>query len=215
MDVIEFNKSEIVVQKQLLQRDIHVGFLKKQAEKSAEKKRAALDEGLSGEEVVLEFTASMVHPKMTSGIQSSRMSFAAVAKASPTICLITRTRLLIAYKNVHPEGNKISDAAKLLGEPVNVFITSLDDIYDIQMTQFGKSRGMTVTTRNSTYQFVTTSPSPPELIPLLKSSNEEVGRVAPAQSVDVPEQIKKFAELRDQGIITDEEFLEQKKKLLS
>jgi hypothetical protein len=32
---------------------------------------------------------------------------------------------------------------------------------------------------------------------------------------DVPEQLKKFAELRDQGIITDEEFLEQKKKLLS
>lgn len=191
-----------------------MGFLKKQAEKSVEKKRVALDEALSGEEVVLEFTASMVHPKMTSGVQSSRTSFGAVAKASPTICLITKTRLLIAYKNVHPEGTKISDAAKLMSEPVNVFITSLDDIHDIQITQFGKSKGMTVTTRNSAYQFVSTSPIPSEIIPLLKSSLE-VGKVEVVQSVDVPEQLRKFAELRDQGIITDEEFLEQKKKLLS
>ena len=191
-----------------------MGFLKKQAEKSVEKKRVALDEALSGEEVVLEFTASMVHPKMTSGVQSSRTSFGAVAKASPTICLITKTRLLIAYKNVHPEGTKISDAAKLMSEPVNVFITSLDDIHDIQITQFGKSKGMTVTTRNSAYQFVSTSPIPSEIIPLLKSSLE-VGKVGVGQSVDVPEQLKKFAELRDQGIITDEEFLEQKKKLLA
>jgi hypothetical protein len=191
-----------------------MGFLKKQAEKSVEKKRVALDEALSGEEVVLEFTASMVHPKMTTGVQSSRTSFGAVAKASPTICLITKTRLLIAYKNVHPEGTKISDAAKLMSEPVNVFITSLDDIHDIQITQFGKSKGMTVTTRNSAYQFVSTSPIPSEIIPLLKSSLE-VGKVEIGQSVDVPEQLRKFAELRDQGIITDEEFLEQKKKLLS
>ena len=191
-----------------------MGFLKKQAEKSVEKKRVALDEALSGEEVVLEFSASMVHPKMTSGVQSSRTSLGAVAKASPTICLITKTRLLIAYKNVHPEGTKISDAAKLMSEPVNVFITSLDDIHDIQVTQFGKSKGMTVTTRNSAYQFVSTSPIPSEIIPLLKSSLED-GRAAIVQSVDVPEQLRKFAELRDQGIITDEEFLEQKKKLLS
>ena len=191
-----------------------MGFLKKQAEKSVEKKRVALDEALSGEEVVLEFTASMVHPKMTSGVQSSRTSFGAVAKASPTICLITKTRLLIAYKNVHPEGTKISDAAKLMSEPVNVFITSLDDIHDIQITQFGKSKGMTVTTRNSAYQFVSTSPIPSEIIPRLKSSLE-VGKVEVVQSVDVPVQLRKFAELRDQGIITDEEFLEQKKKLLS
>ena len=192
-----------------------MGILKKQTEKSVEKKRVALDEALSGEEVVLEFTASMVHPKMTSGVQSSRVSFGAVAKASPTICSITKTRLLIAYKNVHPEGNKISDAVKLMGEPVNVFITSLDDIYDIQMTQFGKSKGMTVTTRNSAYQFVSTSPIPSELIPLLKSSSVEADRAVTAQSVDVPEQLMKFAELRDKGIITDEEFLEQKRKLLS
>ena len=191
-----------------------MGFLKKQAEKSVEKKRVALDEALSGEEVVLEFAASMVHPKMTTGVQSSRTSFGAVAKASPTICLITKTRLLIAYKNVHPEGTKISDAAKLMSEPVNVFLTSLDDIHDIQITQFGKSKGMTVTTRNSAYQFVSTSPIPSEIIPLLKSSLE-VGKVGVGQSVDVPEQLKKFAELRDQGIITDEEFLEQKKKLLA
>lgn len=32
---------------------------------------------------------------------------------------------------------------------------------------------------------------------------------------DVVEQLKKFAELRDQGILTEEEFAAQKKKLLS
>ena len=37
---------------------------------------------------------------------------------------------------------------------------------------------------------------------------------APAQQVDVVEQLKKFAELRDMGILTEEEFQTQKEKLL-
>jgi hypothetical protein len=37
---------------------------------------------------------------------------------------------------------------------------------------------------------------------------------APPQAVDVVEQLKKFAELRDQGILTEEEFAAQKAKLL-
>ncbi len=37
----------------------------------------------------------------------------------------------------------------------------------------------------------------------------------PAEPVDVIEQLKKFAELRDQGILTEEEFAAQKAKLLS
>jgi hypothetical protein len=73
---------------------------------------------------------------------------------------------------------------------------------------------MTVTTRNSAYQFVSTSPVPSEIIPFL-NSKLEFGNVEIIQSIDVPEQLKKFAELRDQGIITEEEFSEQKKKLLS
>jgi hypothetical protein len=36
----------------------------------------------------------------------------------------------------------------------------------------------------------------------------------PTVAVDVPTQLKKFAELKEQGVITDEEFLAQKKKLL-
>jgi Short C-terminal domain len=35
-----------------------------------------------------------------------------------------------------------------------------------------------------------------------------------AEPVDVVEQLKKFAELRDQGILTEEEFSAQKAKLL-
>ncbi len=37
----------------------------------------------------------------------------------------------------------------------------------------------------------------------------------PAAPVDVVEQLKKFAELRDKGILTDEEFAAQKTKLLA
>jgi hypothetical protein len=36
-----------------------------------------------------------------------------------------------------------------------------------------------------------------------------------AEQVDVVEQLKKFAELRDQGILTEEEFAAQKAKLLA
>ena len=41
------------------------------------------------------------------------------------------------------------------------------------------------------------------------------GPAPPAEQVDVVEQLKKFAELRDQGILTEEEFAAQKAKLLS
>jgi Short C-terminal domain len=37
----------------------------------------------------------------------------------------------------------------------------------------------------------------------------------PAEPVDVVEQLKKFAELRDQGILTEDEFAGQKAKLLA
>ncbi len=35
------------------------------------------------------------------------------------------------------------------------------------------------------------------------------------QFVDIPEQIRKFAELKEQGIITEEEFQAKKRELLS
>jgi hypothetical protein len=38
---------------------------------------------------------------------------------------------------------------------------------------------------------------------------------APAASVDVVEQLQKLAALKDQGILTEEEFAEQKRKLLA
>ncbi len=37
----------------------------------------------------------------------------------------------------------------------------------------------------------------------------------PGDQVDVVEQLKKFAALRDQGVLTDEEFAAQKAKLLA
>jgi hypothetical protein len=40
-------------------------------------------------------------------------------------------------------------------------------------------------------------------------------QAAQAEQVDVVEQLKKFAELRDQGILTEEEFAAQKARLLS
>ena len=187
----------------------------KKPNKSEEDKRTKLREMLSGEKVVLEFAASMVHPKMTTGIQQTRTSVGAVSKSSPTICWITETRLLIAFKNVHAEGRKMRDMAKMLAEPINIFITPLGEIYDIQLTKFFKSNGMTITTRNSLYQFVGTTPSPTDLIPYLKDAKTPTSTPESSLSVDVPTQIRKFAELRDQGLITEEEFQVQKTKLLS
>jgi Short C-terminal domain len=43
---------------------------------------------------------------------------------------------------------------------------------------------------------------------------EPVARLERAEPVGVVEQLKKFAELRDQGILTDKEFAAQKAKLL-
>ncbi len=187
----------------------------KKPNKADEDKRTKLREMLSGEKVVLEFAASMVHPKMTTGIQQTRTSVGAVSKSSPALCWITETRLLIAFKNVHAEGRKMRDMAKMLAEPVNIFITPLGEIYDIQLTKFFKSNGMTITTRNSIYQFVGTAPSPTDLIPYLKDAKTPTSVPESSLSVDVPTQIRKFAELRDQGLITEEEFQVQKTKLLS
>jgi hypothetical protein len=196
-----------------------VGFLKNQIEKSIEnaleKKRLALGDVLAGETVVIEFSASMTQPKMVSDLKSTRLTLEAVAKSSPALCWITQSRLLVAYKNVHLEGSKISDGLKLIAEPVNVFITSLEEIFDLQVIRFGKSDGMVITTRNSICQFVSTNPTVSELVPLLKPSINKSETKDNSTIIDIPEQLRKFAELRDNGIITEEEFLEQKKKLLS
>jgi len=40
-------------------------------------------------------------------------------------------------------------------------------------------------------------------------------QAAPAGGVDVVEQLQKLAALKDQGILTEEEFAEQKRKLLA
>ena len=187
----------------------------KKSNKTDDKKRIALKEILSGESVVVEFTASMVHPKMTTGIQQSRLSAGAVSKSSPTICWITETRLLIAYKNVQPESGTMMGFAKLLTERVNIFITPLEDIYDIQLTKFFKSNGMTITTRNSVYQLLRLTPSPTDLVPYLKDVRTPRNAPESSLSTDIPTQIRKFAELRDQGLITEDEFQKQKEKLLS
>ena len=192
-----------------------MGFLKKQAAKSADKKTAALNDVLSGESVVLEFKASMVHPGRVSGIQSSKVGLGAAMGASPAICWITETRLLIAFKNMHAESTKISDGIKLLAEPVNVYIAPLNEISDIQLNKFGKSNGMTLTTRNAVYQFVLTDPSPSEIMPYLKSSENIVKQTNITAPLDIAGEIKKFAELRDQGLITEDDYQDQKRKLLS
>jgi len=49
--------------------------------------------------------------------------------------------------------------------------------------------------------------APPEAPP-------EPAQPPQAEQVDVVEQLKKFAELRDQGILTEEEFAAQKAKIL-
>jgi len=49
---------------------------------------------------------------------------------------------------------------------------------------------------------------------LLKSKTE-IGVEVPSPKMDIPKLIKELGDLRDQGVITEEEFVEKKKKYLS
>lgn len=182
--------------------------------KAVEEKRKALYEVLNGEPITLEFTVLMSQPSMAQGIQASRVSMRNVSKSSPGLCWITNTRLLIAYKNTHPASSKVRDFAKLLGEHMNIFIVGLEEIYDIQVGKFFKSETMTLTTRNSIFEFVSTVPRANEIIFFLKRNAPTEALPPPPPTSDVVDQIRKFGELRDQGLLTNEEFEAQKKKLL-
>jgi hypothetical protein len=58
------------------------------------------------------------------------------------------------------------------------------------------------------------APAPDDQGPPPVEAAAPVAAAAPAEQVDVVEQLKRFAELRDQGILTEEEFAAQKAKLL-
>lgn len=75
--------------------------------------------------------------------------------------------------------------------------------------------GLLITTLHNCYQFASTNPEPRVVLSKLNQSKQAIKVTIENNLADVPEQLRKFAELRDQGTITDEEFLEQKKKLLS
>jgi hypothetical protein len=47
--------------------------------------------------------------------------------------------------------------------------------------------------------------------PIIKEKNEVIGE---SKSIDIPEQIKKLADLRDVGILSEQEFTQKKKELL-
>lgn len=75
--------------------------------------------------------------------------------------------------------------------------------------------GLLITTLHNCYQFASTNPEPRVVLSKLNQPKQAIKVTIENNLADVPEQLRKFAELRDQGTITDEEFLEQKKKLLS
>jgi hypothetical protein len=92
-----------------------------------------------------------------------------------------------------------------MGSTVNI----VNVIKNKQRDMFGgKHKTYTVTYRSS-QQPPMQSPQP--TAPAAPAPQEEQA----SGSADVPEQIKKLAELRDQGILTDEEFQVKKKELLA
>jgi hypothetical protein len=189
------------------------------SEEKSDKKRATKRDfllgSLNGETRLFEFEGEMTHPFYRSGVSDTRISMDGLT-VSPALCWITETRLLIAYKNTHMHFTG--------GDPlnINVYISNLSDIQDIKIfdhtfprSASGREIGLLITTLNNCYQFASTSPEPSVVLQKLNQPKQAIKVTIESNLTDVPEQLKKFAELRDQGIITDEEFLEQKKKLLS
>ena len=204
------------------------------SEEKSDKKRATKRDfllgSLNGETRLFEFEGEMTHPFYRSGVSDTRITMDGLT-VSPALCWVTETRLLIAYKNTHMHftgGDPLNiiptlgDIGRRMTENLNVYISNLGDIQDIKIfdhtfprSASGREIGLLITTLNNCYQFASTSPEPSVVLQKLNQPKQAIKVTIESNSTDVPEQLKKFAELRDQGIITEEEFLEQKKKLLS
>jgi|GEM_PF-2014292 len=80
---------------------------------------------------------------------------------------------------------------------------------DLLMPLISDARQAKVMERNSQYIHYATPPTAPAPAPTASAPD-----VAPAPEVDISDQLRKLASLRDDGILTDEEFAAQKAKLL-
>jgi hypothetical protein len=77
---------------------------------------------------------------------------------------------------------------------------------------------VTITTQNTVFQAKVTKLYAKQVSDIItghiNDHRQKVSVPSESRNVDIAEQIKKFADLKDQGIITEEEFIEQKQKLL-
>jgi hypothetical protein len=215
-------KDELLAQKN--------AFSEAKSDKKKELKRELLSSSLGSENCQFEFEGEMTHPFYRSGVGDSRITMDGLS-VSPALCWVTETRLLVAYKNTHMHFTggdplniipSLGDIGRRMTENLNIYIANLDDIHDVKIfdhtlprSTSGREVGLLITTLNNSYQFASTNPEPNVVLSKLNQPKQAIKVTIENSVVDVPEQLKKFAELRDQGIITDEEFLEQKKKLLS
>ena len=205
-------------------------FIEAKSDKKKELKRELLRSSLGSERSLFEFEGEMTHPFYRSGVGDTRITMDGLT-VSPALCWVTETRLLIAYKNTHMHFTggdplniipSLGDIGRRMTENLNVYIANLSDIHDVKIfdhtfsrSTSGREVGLLITTLNNSYQFASTTPEPSVVLSKLNQPKQAIKVTIENNAADVPEQLKKFAELRDQGIITDEEFLEQKKKLLS
>lgn len=100
-----------------------------------------------------------------------------------------------------------STAGAGTGQVVIDNVENPHQLRDLMMPLISEARLLKVQERNSQYIHYATPPAaaPPAATPA----------AAPAEQPDLAEQLRKLAALRDEGILTDEEFAAQKAKLLS
>ena len=96
----------------------------------------------------------------------------------------------------------------MAGDDIAVINVATTKKWSLATGFLGNKKSYTVT-----YQVKPPQKSQPH--PQLQQSQTIIQPIKRTQSIDIPEQIRKFAELKEQGILTEEEFQTKKRELLS
>ena len=81
-----------------------------------------------------------------------------------------------------------------------------------QASKFAEQDAQTAAQRNAAYE---QQMAPPPQAAAPQTPPLQAAQAAPASTEDMVSQLKSLAELKDQGILTDEEFAAQKAKILN
>jgi hypothetical protein len=121
----------------------------------------------------------------------------------PTCIAATATKVILVSQNLMGFFNPMAQA-----------IFSYDRISSIAM-ESALFLGVRINVMSQIVTLKMVSPHPQDFVNFVMGKiNRTIPPTNPMPAVDVPNQLKQFAELKSQGVITEEEFLAQKKKLL-